>query len=88
MAYRLGDGVRPPIHRTILTTCYAAGLRISEALQRRPTDIDSRRMVIRVDHGKGGGYVPRDVQLCELANPAKWHRRAQSWRQLVSRQAR
>lgn len=20
----------------------------------------------------GGGYVPRDVQLCELANPAKW----------------
>jgi SAM-dependent methyltransferase len=21
---------------------------------------------------EGGGYVPRDVQLCELANPAKW----------------
>jgi len=21
---------------------------------------------------QGGGYVPRDVQLCELANPAKW----------------
>ena len=40
-------------HRTILTTCYAAGLRISEAIQLKPTEIDSKRMVIRVDQGKG-----------------------------------
>jgi len=47
---------------------------------------ESRRQVVRVlvvsdefeDRYKaiasrdGGGYVPRDVQLCELANPAKW----------------
>src|ERR1700756_468164 len=39
-------------HRTILTTCYAAGLRISEAVRLRPTDIDSKRMVIRVEQGK------------------------------------
>jgi integrase/recombinase XerD len=39
--------------RTILTTCYAAGLRISEAVHLKPTDIDSKRMVIRVEQGKG-----------------------------------
>ena len=45
--------VARPAPRTILTTCYAAGLRISEAVHLRPTDIDSRRRVIRVEHGKG-----------------------------------
>ncbi|HVH72257.1 MAG TPA: site-specific integrase [Candidatus Dormibacteraeota bacterium] len=40
-------------HRTILTTCYAAGLRISEAVALKPHAIDSKRMVIRVEQGKG-----------------------------------
>lgn len=40
-------------HRTILTVCYAAGLRISEAVALKPVDIDSKRMVIRVAQGKG-----------------------------------
>ena len=50
---RFLDAVGFPKHRAVLTTCYAAGLRISEALHLRPTDIDSRRMVIRVAQGKG-----------------------------------
>jgi integrase/recombinase XerD len=39
--------------RTILTTCYAAGLRISEAVHLMPSAIDRQRMVIRIEQGKG-----------------------------------
>ncbi len=40
-------------HRTILMTMYAAGLRISEVLGLQVSDVDSDRMVIRVQQGKG-----------------------------------
>jgi integrase/recombinase XerD len=45
--------VESPKHRVILTVCYAAGLRVSEAVRLTPEAIDSQRMVIRVEAGKG-----------------------------------
>jgi len=50
---RLLDAVVIYKHRVILTTCYAAGLRISEAIRLTPGDIDSQRLTLRVDQGKG-----------------------------------
>src|SRR6516164_495666 len=55
-------------HRTILTTCYAAGLRISEAVRLKVADIDSKRMVIRVEQGKNqkDRYVMLSLKLLEV----------------------
>jgi site-specific recombinase XerD len=57
-----------PNHRTILTTCYAAGLRISEAVRLTPPAIDSQRMVLRVQQGKGqkDRYVMLSPRLLEI----------------------
>jgi hypothetical protein len=40
--------------RVALTTAYAAGLRVSEVAALKVRDIDSSRMVKRIEHGKGG----------------------------------
>jgi integrase/recombinase XerD len=61
------DSVDSTKHHAILTSCYAAGLRISESIHLKPTDIDSQRMVIRVEQGKGqkDRYVMLSPKLLE-----------------------
>jgi integrase/recombinase XerD len=55
-------------HRTVLKTMYATGLRISEALNLKLTDVDGSRMVLRVRQGKGrkDRYVPLPPTLLSL----------------------
>lgn len=73
--------VGSPKHRTLLTTAYAAGLRVSEATHLKVTDIDSQRMVIRVEQGKcqKDRYVMLSPRLLEelraywrVARPRQW----------------
>src|SRR6266849_10432879 len=40
-------------YRAAMMTCYGAGLRVSEAVSLRVSDIDSPRMLLRVQQGKG-----------------------------------
>jgi len=49
----LFTAARHPKHRALLMTTYAAGLRVSEVVRLQVTDIESERMCIRVNQGKG-----------------------------------
>lgn len=51
--HRLLDSARNPKHRTLLMTIYGAGLRVSEVVNLKPCHIESSRMMIRVEQGKG-----------------------------------
>lgn len=57
---KLLDTVESIKHRAVIMTAYGAGLRISEVCSLQVDDIDSKRMTIRVRHGKGNQarYVP------------------------------
>jgi site-specific recombinase XerD len=65
---RFLDCIASRKHRTILMTAYAAGLRVSEAVHLKVSDIDSQRMVIRVAQGKGAKdrYVMLSPRLLEI----------------------
>jgi site-specific recombinase XerD len=75
-------------HRAALSLTYATGLRRSEVVSLRLTDIDSDRMLIRVEQGKGkkDRYVILSPHLLELlrewwrvARKKGWMRPGQSW---------
>lgn len=61
------DSIGSLKYRVILMTAYATGLRISEATHLKVTDIDSQRMMLRVDQGKArkDRYVMLSPRLLE-----------------------
>jgi len=61
---RLIEAVSHVVYRMALLTAYAAGLRISEVVALRAEHIDSARMLIHVELGKG--QKPRLVPLSEV----------------------
>src|ERR1700747_150277 len=50
---RLIDSASNLFHRTLLMTLYSTGMRRAELCRLRVNDIDSQRMMIRIQQGKG-----------------------------------
>ena len=70
-----------PKHRALLMTAYAAGLRASELGRLQLTDIDSVRMCLRIEQGKGNKdrYVPLSPRLLEQLREYWRRERPQRW---------
>lgn len=68
-------------YKAALSIAYGAGLRVSEIISLKVSDIDSERMLLRVEHGKGGKtrHAMLSPQLLELLRD--WWRiaRPQGW---------
>ena len=64
---RLIDAACNLYHRTLLMTLYSTAARRAELCRLRVQDIDSQRMMIRSDQGKGGSdrEVPSSPKLLE-----------------------
>jgi integrase/recombinase XerD len=77
----LFQAIRHPKAKVLFRTCYATGLRITEACHLQVSDIDSQRMLIHVRHPKGGQerqtlLSPRLLQLLRdywrVQRPPSW----------------
>ena len=72
---RLIEAAHTPFHRTVLITLYATGVRRAELAHLKISDIDSQRMVIHIQGGKG--RKDRDVMLSpNLLNALREHYRS------------
>jgi site-specific recombinase XerD len=78
---RLLEAAPGPKHKAALSVAYGAGLRAMEVVSLKVTDIDSKRMMIRVEMGKGrkDRFAMLSPQLLELlrdwwriARPKAW----------------
>lgn len=68
-------------HHVIFSTMYGTGMRVSEAVHLRAVDIDSQRMMIRIEQGKGhkDRYVHLSPKLLDLLR-CYWRKvRPQDW---------
>lgn len=66
---RAPSGIR---NRALLTLLYRSGLRISEALALRPSDVDLAKHTIRVLHGKGDKATTRGFHPSATDALARW----------------
>jgi integrase/recombinase XerD len=69
--------------RAALSVAYGAGLRASEVVHLKVSDIDSQRMVIRVEQGKGGRDREAMLSPSLLELLRAWYRQAQSERKML-----
>ena len=78
---RLLDAAPGLKYKAALSVAYGAGLRVSEVVALKISDIDSKRMIIRVEQGKGrkDRYVMLSPHLLELLRA--WYKaaRPQGW---------
>jgi integrase/recombinase XerD len=68
-------------HRTMLMVLYSTGMRNAELRHLQVADIDSRRMLIHIQHGKGGRdrYVPLSATLLETLRAYYRWMRPKTW---------
>ena len=78
---RLIDGAKTLTHRTMLMVLYSTGMRKAELRHLQVRDIDSRRMLIHIQHGKGGRdrYVPLSATLLETLRVYYRWMRPKTW---------
>ena len=68
-------------YKAALSVAYGAGLRVCEVANLKVSDIDSPRMTLRVEQGKGqrDRYVMLSPQLLELLRDWWWASRPRAW---------